>query len=220
MRLKKGGKPFKCPACREADFVAFLERDVMRWTCDACTHVVDGVFEALPPPRNDWQTPQELWLELHREYHFNLDAAASQANTKCPAFFDGSTPETDALLVPWTVDGAPARVWCNPPYQPRGTIEMWLEKALREAAHEVFSVLLIPMASSVAWFNDMVVPFAEWHTFRGRIPFVDPLLSGDAARTSPKQDNLLVILDPKSHRLGHRAVRHNTTGARLWNLDD
>jgi len=33
--------------------------------------------------RMDWETPQSLFDELDREFHFTLDAASSDANAKC-----------------------------------------------------------------------------------------------------------------------------------------
>ncbi|MCX5748456.1 MAG: hypothetical protein NT062_38875, partial [Proteobacteria bacterium] len=93
-------------------------------------------------------------------------------------------------------------------------IERWLQKGLSEAARGVFSVFLVPMSSSVGWFNDLVVPYAEWHTFRGRIAFVDPVPGHK--RENPKQDNLLVIFDPQSHVVGHTAVRSSKTGKVMW----
>lgn len=158
-----------------------------------------------------WRTPDVLWEQLHSEYRFNLDVAASVDNTKLASFFD---VDMDALSRPWDRMGVPARVWCNPPYNPKGEIERWLQKGLREATRGVFSVFLVPMASSVGWFNDLVVPYAEWHTFRGRVAFVDPVPGHE--RSSPKQDNLLVIFDPQSHVIGHTSVRSSKTGKVLW----
>ena len=162
-----------------------------------------------------WRTPQGLWDQLHAEYRFDLDAAASLDNTKRSWFFDGSTPARDGLKSPWlAADGHPARVWCNPPYNPRGEIERWLRKGLDELSRGVFSVFLVPMSSSVGWFNDLVVPYAEWHTFRPRIAFIDP--APGHTRENPKQDNLLVVYDPRSARVGHAAVRDAKTGMILW----
>lgn len=158
-----------------------------------------------------WRTPDALWEQLHAEYGFNLDVAASVDNTKLSSFFDASM---DALSRPWDHAGAPARVWCNPPYNPKGEIERWLQKGLREATRGVFSVFLVPMSSSVGWFNDLVIPYAEWHSFRGRVAFVDPVPGHE--RMSPKQDNLLVIFDPQSHVVGHAAVRDAKNGRVLW----
>lgn len=164
-----------------------------------------------------WRTPDALWEQLHSEYRFDLDVAASVDNTKRSWFFDGSDGR-DGLTAAWrTADDHPARVWCNPPYNPKGSIERWLQKGVEEAARGTFSVFLIPMASSVGWFNDLVIPYAEWHTFRGRIQFVDPVPGHE--RTSPKQDNLLVIYDPSSTTIGHAAVRDAKNGKILWRRD-
>lgn len=50
----------------------------------------------------DYCTPQAFFDELNREFHFTLDAAATDKSAKCPAYF---TPETDGLKSPWNVAG-------------------------------------------------------------------------------------------------------------------
>ncbi len=242
--LKVHGKSYACSGtiggkkCKSKDFLRGTqvdliarEHDHILYRCVACALVVSGPhIEEQLPPRNDWRTPggtemqprnpPGLWDTLHREYRFRGDVAASATNTKCRLFYDGSTPDLDGLLTSWTFGrklepGEDYCVYDNPPYL-RGAVEAWLAKALEQAALGVKSVHLIPMASSVGWFNDLVVPYAEWHTFRGRIAFEDPLASDDASRTNPKQDNLLVIFDPYSSTIGHTAVRDARTGKRLW----
>lgn len=37
--------------------------------------------------KNDWETPQDLFDELDREFHFTLDAAASPSNAKCAKYY-------------------------------------------------------------------------------------------------------------------------------------
>lgn len=240
--LKLNGKAFHCRKCGEPNFVKQITKPIeaLQYACVHCFDIAvfmgnDHVDELLPP-RNDWQTPGGsvmepepggLFTTLHEEYGFNVDVAASAENTKCPYFFNGLTTHTDALqndwwmVEPsWGLVPKDARVWNNPPYKPKGEIEKWLMKALEQASEGVFSVHLIPMATSVGWFNDLVVPFAEWHSFRGRIPFIDPLGTEDSERTSPKQDNLLVIYDPNSNVVGHTAVRDAKTGRRLWTRPD
>lgn len=59
--------------------------------------------------RTDWGTPQPLFDALDREFHFTLDAAASDANRKCPRYL---TEAENAL----TADIFDHVVWCNPPY--------------------------------------------------------------------------------------------------------
>ena len=70
-----------------------------------------------------WETPQDLFDELDKEFHFNLDVCALPENTKCAAYY---TPEIDGLSQPWY-----GRCWCNPPYG-RG-VGAWVQKAARSA---------------------------------------------------------------------------------------
>lgn len=48
--------------------------------------------------KDDWCTPQAFFDELDREFHFDLDAAASSENAKCKRYF---TKETDGLKNSW-----------------------------------------------------------------------------------------------------------------------
>lgn len=184
------------------------------------------VVEPQLPLRNDWRTPLPIWTALDNEFHFNTDAAADSSNAKCPFHWD---EKSNALAAPWTPErlrarakalgvDAPSQVraFDNPPYSPTGTVEKWLQFFLEQVMLGVFSVHLVPMSSSPAWFNELVVPYAEWRTFKGRIAFEDPLATGDEARTSPKQDNLLVIYDPQSDVVGHTAVHDARTGEKIW----
>lgn len=68
--------------------------------------------------RDDWETPPELYQLLDGIFHFSLDAAASEANAKCPIYI---TEEQDALNIDWKEYmlecGAQTNtVWLNPPY--------------------------------------------------------------------------------------------------------
>ena len=45
-----------------------------------------------------WETPQELFNALDREFHFTLDAAATAKNAKCSNFF---TVARDGLKQNW-----------------------------------------------------------------------------------------------------------------------
>ena len=44
----------------------------------------------------EWETPQELFDLLNREFHFTLDAAATAANAKCPRYY---TKAEDGLSI-------------------------------------------------------------------------------------------------------------------------
>ena len=48
--------------------------------------------------KDDWETPQELFDQLDRMFHFTLDAASSDENAKCQKHF---TVEDDGLSQNW-----------------------------------------------------------------------------------------------------------------------
>lgn len=56
----------------------------------------------LSSKKMDYCTPRDFFAELDREFHFTLDAAATEASAKCPAYY---TPETDGLNSPWNIAG-------------------------------------------------------------------------------------------------------------------
>ena len=98
---------------------------------------------------DDRETPDSVYVPLHEEFRFTLDAAASHANTKCDRYctlegtFErvagGSEPRElwagDGLAYPW----GEHVVWCNPPFS--GLLP-WCEKAWDERLATL--VLLLP----------------------------------------------------------------------------
>lgn len=58
---------------------------------------------------SDWSTPEILFKQLDREFHFTVDVAANKNNAKCKKFF---SEEMDGLSQNWENE----RVFCNPPY--------------------------------------------------------------------------------------------------------
>lgn len=47
---------------------------------------------------DEWSTPQSFFDELDREFHFDLDAAASKENHKCSRYF---TIQDDGITQNW-----------------------------------------------------------------------------------------------------------------------
>ena len=47
---------------------------------------------------NEWETPQELFDELNKEFEFTLDPCSTNDNHKCEKFF---TKEQDGLSKSW-----------------------------------------------------------------------------------------------------------------------
>ena len=46
----------------------------------------------------DWCTPQDFFNELDAEFHFTLDAGATDKSAKCSKYY---TPEADGLKSSW-----------------------------------------------------------------------------------------------------------------------
>ena len=56
----------------------------------------------LSSKKMDYCTPRDFFDRLNEEFHFTLDAAATDKSAKCPAYY---TPETDGLTSPWNLAG-------------------------------------------------------------------------------------------------------------------
>ena len=56
----------------------------------------------LSSKKMDYCPPQDFFDRLNEEFHFTLDAAATDKSAKCPAYY---TPETDGLKSPWNLAG-------------------------------------------------------------------------------------------------------------------
>ncbi len=55
--------------------------------------------EALLSSKNlSWCTPADFFAELDREFHFDLDPAATDKSAKCARYF---TPADDGLKMDW-----------------------------------------------------------------------------------------------------------------------
>lgn len=114
--------------------------------------------------RDDWRTPRGLFLQLHAEFGFTLDAAAQDHNTQCERFF---TPEQDGLEQPWS-----GRVWCNPPYRSE-VIGSWICKARAEVVmgRAELAAVLVPVRADVGWWHEHALSATEVRFIRGRIRF-------------------------------------------------
>lgn len=97
---------------------------------------------------DDRGTAPELFGALDREFHFDLDVAASPQNAKCARFY---TIGDDGLAQPWN-----GRVWCNPPFS---SLRPWVEKARAEilARRAELVVMLLPAnRTEQSWWQDLV----------------------------------------------------------------
>ena len=112
-----------------------------------------------------WETPQYLFDELDREFHFGIDACATPENAKCENFF---TQKEDGLKQKW---GGYGTIWCNPPYGRQ--IWRWVKKAKEEAILGNTVVMLVPARTDTLWFHEYIYkkPNVEIRFVKGRIKF-------------------------------------------------
>jgi len=91
----------------------------------------------------EWSTPVDLFDDLNRIFHFDLDACASPTNAKCPRYF---TKEQDALRQSWR-----GTVWMNPPYGRQ--ISHFMKKAYEESLDGATVVCLVPSRTCTRWWH-------------------------------------------------------------------
>lgn len=111
---------------------------------------------------DEWSTPQSFFDELDREFHFDLDAAASKENHKCSRYF---TIQDDGITQNW----GGCRVFCNPPYS---QIEKWAAKAFYETKQDnTLVVMLIPARTDTKYFHNYIQGRSEIRFVKGRLKF-------------------------------------------------
>lgn len=69
----------------------------------------------LSSKKMDYCTPQGFFDTLNAEFHFTLDAAATEKSAKCKQFY---TPETDGLTAPWNIGGGGGQCVLQPAVWP------------------------------------------------------------------------------------------------------
>ena len=139
--------------------------------------------------KNYWETPKDFFNELHKEFDFTLDAAASHENAKLDNYY---TVEENGLEQKWE-----GRVFVNPPYD-RG-IRHWVEKAYKESLepYNECVVLLIPSRTDTRYWHDYIFGKASDIRFlKGRLNFE---LDGQAQRQAPFPSAVIVYTGEKFH---------------------
>lgn len=127
---------------------------------------------------NEWTTPQHLFDELNREYHFTLDPCATHENAKCEKYF---TEKENGLLQDWSDDV----VFMNPPYGRE--IKHWIKKAYEEILNGATVVCLIPARTDTTYWHDFIFDKAfDIRFLKGRLKF------GDSKNSAPFPSAIIV----------------------------
>ena len=101
--------------------------------------------------RLDWQTPQALYQELDKEFHFDHDPCPY------PASLDG-------LVMPWG-----KRNFVNPPYGRE--VGKWVKRGWEIAQEGALVVMLLAARTDTRWFHDYVLGQSEVRFIKGRLHF-------------------------------------------------
>ena len=107
-----------------------------------------GIFSS---QRLDWQTPEEVYQELDKEFHFDFDP--------CPI-----DPIEDGLMIEWG-----KRNFVNPPYG--RVIGKWIAKGYLEVSKGKLVIFLIPSRTDTAWWHSYILKADEIRFIRGRLKF-------------------------------------------------
>lgn len=128
---------------------------------------------------NEWATPQDLFDKLNEEFHFTLDAASTDENSKCEKHF---TKKDNGLHQDWSKDV----VFLNPPYG--GHTGKWMRKSLDESRKGAIVVCLIVASTDRSYWHDFIFPYASQIRFlRGRITV------GEAKTTAPFASAIVIF---------------------------
>ena len=113
---------------------------------------------------NEWETPQDFFDKLNKEFNFTLDPCATPQNAKCKKFY---TIKEDGLKQNWQGE----TVFCNPPYG--RSIKDWVKKCYEESKKpNTLVVMLIPARTDTSYFHDYIYKKArEIRFIRGRLKF-------------------------------------------------
>lgn len=123
---------------------------------------------------DEWGTPKDLFNQLDKEFHFDLDPCSNKNNHKCNYYF---TKKEDGLKQNW----GGHTVFCNPPYS---QISLWAEKSLNESKKpNTTVVMLVPSRTDTRWFHNYVYHKSEIRFIKGRLKFERE--NGESSMSAP-----------------------------------
>ena len=112
----------------------------------------------------EWETPQDFFDELNKEFQFEMDVCASKENAKCPYFW---TKEEDAFTRNWHYFHS---LFMNPPYSK--DIDKWIGKAYEASQKGTTVVCLIQGRSTdTKWWHSYIMRSSEIRYIKDRLHF-------------------------------------------------
>ena len=147
---------------------------------------------------DEWETPQDVFDRLHAEFDFQVDAAATAANTKCPSWYGpGGSYGWECGIDAMTMESAVAPLgdawaWCNPPYS-RGLQARFIEAAAMR--REV--VMLLPARTDTKAFHSHIYDASKWQPRPGvEIRFLPGRLKFGGSTNAAPFPSMVVVFRP------------------------
>jgi len=132
--------------------------------------------------KQDWETPDSIFIPLDYEFEFTLDVCALPVNAKCEAYF---TPDDNGLTQEWT-----GVCWMNPPFGEQGK---WVEKAYHSAQVGCTVVCLLPARTNTNWWHD--------YCMKGEIRFIKGRPKFKGAKHGLPQPLAVVVFYPPNNKI-------------------
>lgn len=137
---------------------------------------------------DDWRTPYRLFRNLHREFNFTSDGAATEYDTLLPRFTD------DIHNQSWVGE----RVFCNPPYSDTKTF-------LLKAAEADLAVFLIPYRPHTTYWLKHLFTNPLCHEIRilhRAVKYLPPAGHNGLAIRSPFASAIVIFkTEPRRHEI-------------------
>ncbi|EFB2090199.1 DNA methylase [Escherichia coli] len=137
---------------------------------------------------DDWRTPYRLFHNLHREFNFTLDGAATEHDTLLPRFTDDISRQS------WVSE----KVFCNPPYSD-------IPSFLLKASESDLAVFLIPYRPHTTYWLKHIFTNPLCHEIRilhRAVKFLPPAGHNGLVVRSPFPAVLVVFKkEPRRHEI-------------------
>lgn len=131
-----------------------------------------------------WETPQDFFDELNKEFAFTLDPCATKETAKCTKYY---TKEDDGLSKDWGGN----QVFVNPPYG--RDIGKWVKKSYEESIRTDMLtqvVMLIPSRTDTKYFHDYIYGKSRIRFIKGRLKFK---MGGVQAQSAPFPSMIVIF---------------------------
>jgi site-specific DNA-methyltransferase (adenine-specific) len=129
----------------------------------------------------DWATPDGVYDELDREFHFDTDPCILGGGVM---WSDGKFSYIDKTANGLEIEWGGA-TFVNPPYG--RAIGAWTAKALAESKRGKTVVMLIPSRTDTIWWHRDIMQANEIRFIKGRLKF------GDSVNSAPFPSAVVVF---------------------------